>query len=58
MGSTSGVNAYAAYKLALQLGPGSTIVTILCDSGSRYLSRLFNAEWLEEKQLDSNSPFQ
>ena len=57
LGSTSGVNAYAAYKLALRLGPGSTIVTILCDSGSRYLSRLFNSQWLEEKQLDSESPF-
>ncbi len=57
LGSTSGVNVYGAYKLAQKLGAGSTIVTILCDSGSRYLSRLFNPEWLNEKQLDVNSPF-
>ena len=57
LGSTSGVNVFGAYKLALKLGPGSTIVTILCDSGSRYLSRLFNPEWLNEKHLDVSSPF-
>jgi cysteine synthase A len=37
--------------LAKELGPGKTIVTILCDSGLRYLSTLYNAEWLAEKGL-------
>ena len=41
----------AAVQLAKQLGPGRTIVTILCDSGTRYQSRLFNREWLAAKQL-------
>jgi cysteine synthase A len=37
--------------LARELGPGKTIVTILCDSGMRYLSSLFNPDWLESKGL-------
>jgi len=37
--------------LAKQMGPGHTIVTILCDSGARYQSRLFNREWLTAKGL-------
>jgi len=46
LGSTSGINVAAAVALAYQLGPGHTIVTILCDSGARYQSRLYNHEWL------------
>lgn len=38
------------------MGPGHTIVTILCDGGARYQSRLFNAAWLEEKNLLSCIP--
>jgi cysteine synthase len=38
-------------QLARQLGPGKTIVTILCDGGARYQSRLFNPEWLATKGL-------
>ncbi|MCC7463678.1 MAG: cysteine synthase A [Gammaproteobacteria bacterium] len=49
--STSGVNVAAAVQVARQLGPGHTIVTVLCDSGSKYLSRLFNRDWLEQKGL-------
>lgn len=49
--STSGVNVAAAVRVARELGPGHTIVTILCDSGSKYLSRLFNREWLAQKGL-------
>jgi cysteine synthase A len=49
--STSGINVAAAVRVARQLGPGHTVVTVLCDSGSKYLSRLFNREWLAQKNL-------
>jgi cysteine synthase len=49
--STSGINVAAAVRVARELGPGHTIVTILCDTGSKYLSRLFNREWLAQKNL-------
>ena len=45
LGSTSGINVAAAYTLAKQMGPGHTIVTILCDGGAKYQSRLFNPAW-------------
>ncbi|BAU58190.1 cysteine synthase [Halorhodospira halochloris] len=51
VGSSSGVNVSAALRLAKELGPGHTIVTVLCDGGARYSSRLFNSQWLAEKQL-------
>jgi cysteine synthase len=51
VGGSTGINVAAAVALAKQLGPGHTIVTILCDSGGRYQSRLFNAEWLAAKGL-------
>ncbi len=51
MGGSTGINVGAAVALAKQLGPGHTIVTILCDGGSRYQSRLFNQEWLVSKGL-------
>ncbi|NIJ07875.1 cysteine synthase A [Sphingomonas vulcanisoli] len=49
VGLSSGINVAGAMALAEQLGPGKTIVTILCDSGMRYLSTLFNPEWLGAK---------
>jgi cysteine synthase A len=49
LGSTAGINVAAAVTLAKQLGPGSTIVTILCDGGAKYQSRLFNQAWVAEK---------
>jgi cysteine synthase A len=49
LGSTSGINVAAAVTLARQLGPGHTIVTILCDGGAKYQSRLFNQAWVKEK---------
>lgn len=49
VGGSTGINVAAAVALAKQLGPGHTIVTILCDSGGRYQSRLFNREWLAAK---------
>jgi cysteine synthase len=49
LGSTAGINVAAAVTLAKQLGPGHTIVTILCDGGAKYQSRLFNQTWVAEK---------
>lgn len=51
LGSTSGLNAAAAARLARELGPGHTVVTVLCDGGAKYQSRLFNREWLAQKGL-------
>jgi cysteine synthase A len=51
LGSTSGINVAAAVRVARQLGPGHTIVTILCDGGAKYHSRLFNRAWLIERGL-------
>jgi len=51
LGGSSGINVCGAIRLARELGPGHTIVTILADSGSRYQSRLFNPEYLREKSL-------
>ncbi|MBD2774025.1 cysteine synthase A [Iningainema tapete] len=51
MGGSTGINIAAAVAIAKQMGPGHTIVTILCDSGSRYQSRIFNRDWLESKGL-------
>lgn len=52
LGGSSGINVGGALRLAEELGPGHTIVTILCDSGSRYAARLFNAEFLRSKGID------
>lgn len=51
LGSTSGINVAAAVRVARELGPGHTIVTILCDGGAKYVSRLYNREWLAGKGL-------
>jgi cysteine synthase A len=51
LGASSGVNVAGAMRLARDLGPGHTIVTILCDFGTRYQSKLFNPEFLREKGL-------
>ena len=51
MGGSVGINVGAAVALAKKLGPGHTIVTVLCDSGSRYQSRLYNPDWLASKGL-------
>ncbi len=50
-GSSTGINLCAAVKVAEQLGPGHTIVTVLADTGSKYQSNLFNAAFLDEKGL-------
>lgn len=51
VGLSSGINVAGAIRLARALGPGKTIVTVLCDSGTRYLSTLFNPVWLAAKGL-------
>jgi cysteine synthase A len=51
VGGSSGINVAAAIRVARALGPGHTIVTILCDGGARYQSKLFNPEFLRSKNL-------
>ncbi len=51
LGGSSGINVAGAIRLAKQMGPGHTIVTVLCDYGTRYQSKLFNPEFLRSKNL-------
>ena len=51
VGGSTGINVAGAIRLARQLGPGHTIVTVLCDSGYRYQSKLFNPEFMRSKNL-------
>ena len=51
LGGSSGINIAGAIKLAKKMGPGKTIVTILCDHGKRYASKIFNKEFLKSKDL-------
>jgi len=51
LGLSSGINVAGAIALGRQLGPGSRVATILCDTGFRYLSSLYNREWLEARNL-------
>lgn len=51
LGGSTGINVAGAIRLARQMGPGHTIVTILCDSGNRYQSKLFNPEFMRSKNL-------
>jgi len=51
LGASSGINIAGAMKMARDMGPGHTIVTVLCDYGTRYQSKLFNPEFLREKDL-------
>ena len=51
LGGSSAINVAGAIKMAKKLGPGKTIVTILCDSGARYFSKLWNPDFLKEKKL-------
>jgi cysteine synthase A len=53
VGGSTGINVAAAVETAKKLGPGRTIVTLLCDRGSLYFKRLFNPAWLREKGLDT-----
>src|ERR1700744_2010076 len=51
LGGSSGINVAGAVRLARELGPGHTIVTVLCDYGTRYQSKLFNPQFMREKHL-------
>jgi len=51
MGGSTGINVAGAIRLARDLGPGKTIVTVLCDSGQRYQSKLFNPAFLTARGL-------
>jgi cysteine synthase A len=51
LGGSSGINVGGAIRLAKELGPGHTVVTVLCDGGNRYQSKLFNPEFLRAKGL-------
>ena len=51
VGTSAGINIAAAIRIAKRLGPGHTVVTILCDGGARYASKLFNVPFLREKGL-------
>jgi cysteine synthase A len=55
LGGSSGINVAGAIRLAKKMGPGHTIVTILCDHGSRYQSKLFNPAFLKDKRLPTPS---
>jgi cysteine synthase A len=51
LGGSSGINIAGAIRMARDMGPGKTIVTVLCDYGNRYQSKLFNPAFLKEKGL-------
>ncbi len=55
LGGSSGVNIAGAIKMAQEMGPGHTIVTMLCDLGSRYQSKMYNVEFLKSKNLPTPS---
>ena len=55
LGASSGVNVAGAVRVARRLGPGHTIVTILCDTGAKYRPRLFDRDWLVSKGLERHA---
>ena len=58
LGLSSGINLAGAIRFAQERGPGQTIVTILCDSGHKYQSTLYNREWLASKHLNPSLPLE
>jgi cysteine synthase A len=58
LGLSSGINIAGAVRLAKERGPGQIIVTLLCDSGVKYQSKIFNPAWLKDHFLDSNLPIE
>src|SRR3954470_17197460 len=58
LGLSSGINIAGAVRFAKESGPGRTIVTILCDSGQKYQSTLFNRDWLASNHLDPELPLE
>ena len=58
LGLSSGINVAGAVRFAKESGPGQTIVTILCDSGHKYQSTLFNRDWLASNHLNPELPLE
>jgi cysteine synthase A len=58
LGLSAGINLAGAMYLARERGPGQTIVTILCDSGTKYQSKLYNPAWLKQHKLDPEIPIE
>jgi cysteine synthase A len=58
LGLSSGINLAGAVRFAQERGPSQTIVTLLCDSGLKYQSKLFNPTWLKDHNLDPNLPIE
>jgi cysteine synthase A len=58
VGLSSGINIAGAVRLARERGPGQVITTLLCDSGIRYMSKIFNRDWLKARHLDPDRPFE
>jgi cysteine synthase A len=58
VGLSTGINLAGAVCLARERGPGQVITTLLCDSGIRYMSKIFNREWLKERKLDPDLPIE
>ena len=58
LGLSSGINVAGAVRFAKESGPGQTIATILCDSGQKYQSTLFNRDWLASNHLDPGLPLE
>jgi cysteine synthase A len=58
IGLSSGINLAGAVRLAQERGPGQTIITLLCDSGLKYQSKLFNPTWLNDHNLNPNLPIE
>jgi cysteine synthase A len=58
LGLSSGINVAGAVRYARQRGPGQTIVTVLCDSGHKYISKLYNPEWIAANELRDDLPLE
>jgi cysteine synthase A len=58
LGLSSGINIAGAVRYARDKGPGQVIVTILCDSGHKYISKLYNPEWMEKNNLNADLPIE
>ncbi len=58
VGLSTGINLAGAVRLAQEHGPGQVITTVLCDSGIRYMSKIFNREWLKERNLNPDLPIE
>jgi len=58
IGLSSGINIAGAVRLGRERGPGQIITTILCDSGIRYMSKIFNRDWLKSKHLNPDLPLE